>query len=153
MTFQGDYTAHFRAQLNRLRTENRYRHFVELERIVGRHPVALRHHNGAAQEVTVWCSNDYLGMGQHPDVIAAMTEVVKKGGFVEDKLGQFQLAAIREHGMAAHAQFAQFVLNDGVDRPIVAHLDGHDALSFRKFSFVKVEEPGGLPGAPAPGGA
>ena len=72
MTFQGDYTAHFRAQLNRLKTENRYRHFVELERIVGRHPVALRHHNGAAQEVTVWCSNDYLGMGQHPDVIAAM---------------------------------------------------------------------------------
>jgi len=42
MTFQGDYTAHFRAQLNRLKTENRYRHFVELERIVGRHPVALR---------------------------------------------------------------------------------------------------------------
>ena len=36
MTFQGDYTAHFRAQLNRLKTENRYRHFVELERIVGR---------------------------------------------------------------------------------------------------------------------
>ncbi|MEC7048802.1 MAG: hypothetical protein VXX06_01740 [Pseudomonadota bacterium] len=72
MTFQGDYTAHFRAQLNRLKTENRYRHFVELERIVGRHPVALRHHNGAAQEVTVWCYNDYLGMGQHPEVIAAM---------------------------------------------------------------------------------
>ena len=72
MTFDGDYSAHFRAQLNRLKTENRYRHFVELERIVGRHPVALRHHNGAAQEVSVWCSNDYLGMGQHPDVIAAM---------------------------------------------------------------------------------
>ena len=52
MTFHGDYTAHFRAQLNRLKTENRYRNFVELERIVGRHPVALRHHNGAAQEVT-----------------------------------------------------------------------------------------------------
>jgi len=50
MMFQGDYTAHFRAQLNRLKTENRYRHFVELERIVGRHPVALRHHNGAAQK-------------------------------------------------------------------------------------------------------
>ena len=71
MTFQGDYTAHFRAQLNRLKTENRYRHFVELERIVGQHPVALRHPNGAAQEITVWCSNDYLGMGQHHDVIAA----------------------------------------------------------------------------------
>ncbi|MEC7371673.1 MAG: aminotransferase class I/II-fold pyridoxal phosphate-dependent enzyme, partial [Pseudomonadota bacterium] len=80
MTFHGDYTAHFRAQLNRLKTENRYRHFVELERIVGRHPVALRHHNGAAQEVTVWCSNDYLGMGQHPDVIAAMRAAAAAGG-------------------------------------------------------------------------
>ena len=65
--------------------------------------------------------------------------LVKKGGFVEDKLGQFQLADIRENGMAAHAKFAQFVLDDGVQAPIVAHLDGHDALSFRKFSFVRLE--------------
>ena len=57
--------------------------------------------------------------------------LVKKGGFVEDKLGQFQLADIRENSMAAHAKFAQFVLDDGVQAPIVAHLDGHDALSFR----------------------
>ena len=68
MTFTGDYNAHFRAQLNRLKTENRYRHFVELERVVGRHPVATRHHDGGTQDVTVWCSNDYLGMGHHPDV-------------------------------------------------------------------------------------
>ena len=74
MTFTGDYNAHFRAQLNRLKTENRYRHFVELERVVGRHPVALRHHDGGTQEVTVWCSNDYLGMGRHPDVISAMQD-------------------------------------------------------------------------------
>ena len=80
MTFHGDYTAHFRAQLNRLKNENRYRHFVELERVVGRHPVALRHHRGAVQEVTVWCSNDYLGMGQHADVIAAMRTAAATGG-------------------------------------------------------------------------
>lgn len=80
MTFHGDYTAHFRAQLNRLKAENRYRHFVELERIVGRHPVALRHHNGAAQEVTVWCSNDYLGMGQNEIVRSAMKEAIDKVG-------------------------------------------------------------------------
>ena len=80
MTFHGDYTAHFRAQLNRLKNENRYRHFVELERVVGRHPMALRHHRGAVQEVTVWCSNDYLGMGQHPDVIAAMRTAAVTAG-------------------------------------------------------------------------
>ena len=66
MTFDGNYTARFTAQLNRLKSEDRYRHFVELERIAGRHPVARRHHDGTAHEVTVWCSNDYLGMGQHP---------------------------------------------------------------------------------------
>jgi len=80
MTFQGDYNAHLRARLNRLKSENRYRHFVELERVVGRHPVALRHHAGGTQEVTVWCSNDYLGMGHHPDVITAMQEAVAEHG-------------------------------------------------------------------------
>ena len=100
-----------------------------------------------------WYDSTHVCSTRHYREFVYGGKLVKKGGFVEDKLGQFQLAAIREHGMAAHAQFAQFVLNDGVDRPIVAHLDGHDALSFRKFSFVKVEEPGGLPGAPAPGGA
>jgi 5-aminolevulinate synthase len=80
MTFDGDYTARFAAQLNRLKSENRYRHFVELERIAGRHPVARRHHDGEVREVTVWCSNDYLGMGQHPDVIAAMRDAAGTWG-------------------------------------------------------------------------
>ena len=53
MTFDGDYTARLTAQLNRLKSENRYRHFVELERIAGRHPVARRHHDGRTEEVTV----------------------------------------------------------------------------------------------------
>jgi len=64
MTFQGDYTAHFRAQLNRLKTENRYRHFVELERIVGRHPVACattmarrrRSPSGVPTTISAWAS-------------------------------------------------------------------------------------------------
>ena len=80
MTFDGIYTARFTAQLNRLKSEDRYRHFVELERIAGRHPVARRHHHGTAHEVTVWCSNDYLGMGQHPDVIAAMQDASARYG-------------------------------------------------------------------------
>ena len=80
MTFDGDYTARFTAQLNRLKSENRYRHFVELERIAGRHPVARRHHDGEVREVTVWCSNDYLGMGQHPKVVGAMVETATRVG-------------------------------------------------------------------------
>ena len=79
MTFDGDYNARFNARLNRLKSENRYRHFIELERVAGRHPVALHHRNGGVHEVIVWCSNDYLGMGQHPDVIRAMRDAADAG--------------------------------------------------------------------------
>ena len=79
MTFDGNYNAHFKARLNRLKSENRYRHFIELERIAGRHPVALHHRSDGVHEVVVWCSNDYLGMGQHPDVIRAMRDAADAG--------------------------------------------------------------------------
>ena len=75
-----DYTARFQAQLARLKSENRYRHFVELERVAERHPIALRHHQGGVQEVTVWCSNDYLNMGHQPEVMTAMQDAVTTYG-------------------------------------------------------------------------
>ena len=67
-----DYHRHFEAAIEALHAEKRYRVFADLERIAGRFPTAIWRHDGAAREITVWCSNDYLGMGQHPDVIAAM---------------------------------------------------------------------------------
>jgi len=69
-------------------------------------------------------------------------DLVKRGGFVEDKLGQYQLADIRACGLGAHAKYGQFVLDDGVERPMVSHLDGHDALSFRKFKFAPTDDNG-----------
>ena len=51
-------------KVDQLRLENRYRHFVELERLTGRHPHALWHTAKGPREVIIWCSNDYLGMGQ-----------------------------------------------------------------------------------------
>ena len=71
-----DFESFFREELSQLRKEGRYRVFADLERCAGRFPRAIYHGDGTPREVTVWCSNDYLGMGQHPVVIAAMHEAI-----------------------------------------------------------------------------
>src|SRR6266404_2444591 len=73
-----DYERFFNERLDVLRAEGRYRVFADLERRCGRFPRAFDHRIGA--EVTVWCSNDYLGMGQHPAVLAAMEETLRAVG-------------------------------------------------------------------------
>jgi len=70
----------FNEQLDALKAEGNYRYFAELERQAGEFPRAKRHGEDGVKQVTVWCSNDYLGMGQHPDVIAAMCEAVHRTG-------------------------------------------------------------------------
>ncbi|WP_341760691.1 5-aminolevulinate synthase [Candidatus Endowatersipora endosymbiont of Watersipora subatra] len=70
----------FNQQLNRLRKNGNYRIFADLERCNGSFPKAARHTEGNTQEVTVWCSNDYLGMGQHPKTQAAMHDAIEKCG-------------------------------------------------------------------------
>lgn len=79
-----DYERHFEKAIARLKTEGNYRVFADIERRAGDFPRALRHvgqgERGLVRDVIVWCSNDYLGMGQHPAVIAAMQEATQRSG-------------------------------------------------------------------------
>ena len=76
-----DYNKVFDQAIDRLHAEGRYRVFIDILRNKGSFPNArcFAHHNGP-KPVTVWCSNDYLAMGQHPDVIAAMEEALHDVG-------------------------------------------------------------------------
>ena len=75
-----NYDAYFADALARLRDERRYRVFADLERLAGRFPHAIWHAPQGPRDVIVWCSNDYLGMAQHPKVIGAMVETATRMG-------------------------------------------------------------------------
>ena len=74
------YDKFFAENLGGLRAEGRYREFADLERNAGSFPNAVRYANGRRQDITVWCSNDYLGFGQHPAVLEAMHEAINRCG-------------------------------------------------------------------------
>jgi 5-aminolevulinate synthase len=75
-----DFESFFSEKLEGLKQEGRYRVFMDLERQAGSFPRAKRYVNGSTQDITIWCSNDYLGMGQHPAVLKAMHEALDKCG-------------------------------------------------------------------------
>jgi 5-aminolevulinate synthase len=76
-----DTEAHLTAALQRLHDEGRYRTFVDIARAQGQFPRATwRRPDGTTRDITVWCGNDYLGMGQHPAVLAAMHQAIDATG-------------------------------------------------------------------------
>lgn len=114
-----DYEAFFTGHLDRLREEGRYRVFAELERIVGAFPRARLHRDGKTpRDVTVWCSNDYLAMGQHPAVVEAMQAAIgaqgSGAGGTRNISGTNTLHASLERELAQlHAKDAALVFTSG----------------------------------------
>src|SRR3990167_1236027 len=78
----------FEEALNNIRGEGRYRVFIDLQRHKGRFPKATARMEDGEREVTIWCSNDYLGMGQDQDVIDAMHEAIDSFGAGSGEIGR-----------------------------------------------------------------
>jgi 5-aminolevulinate synthase len=114
-----DYEAFFAGHLRRLHDEGRYRVFAELERIAGAFPRARLHREGQQpRDVTVWCSNDYLAMGQHPAVVEAMRQAIDAqgsgAGGTRNISGTNTLHAALERELAAlHEKEAALVFTSG----------------------------------------
>jgi 5-aminolevulinate synthase len=127
-----DYNQFFNNALGRLHDERRYRVFADLERIAGRFPYAVWHSPKGASNVVIWCSNDYLGMGQHPKVVGAMVETATRVGTgaggtrniagTNHPLVQLEAELADLHGKEAALLFTSGYVSNQTGIPTIARL-------------------------------
>lgn len=113
-----DYEDAFRTAVSALKREGRYRVFQEHRRVVGEFPVSVAVTSQGERTVTVWCSNDYLGMGQHPEVLAAMKDAVDiygagAGGTRNISGNHSPIVALEKELAALHGKEAALVFGCG----------------------------------------
>lgn len=113
-----DYTHIFENAISALREEGRYRHFADIKRCQGKFPKALYYGPDGTREITVWCSNDYLGMGQNPDVLSAMHDAIDTAGAgsggTRNIAGTTHYHVELEHELAdLHAKEGALLFNSG----------------------------------------
>ena len=111
-----DYELYFQQSIEQLKSEGRYRVFNDLERKAGSFPMAKSYITG--RDVTVWCSNDYLGMGQHPKVITAMAETIGRlgtgaGGTRNISGNHHTMVALETTRAELHGKEAALVMTSG----------------------------------------
>jgi len=126
------YDTFFARALDRLHEERRYRVFADLERIAGRFPHSIWHAPQGPREVVIWCSNDYLGMGQHPKVIGAMVETATRMGTgaggtrniagTNHPLVELERELADLHGKAAALVFTSGYVSNQTGIPTIAKL-------------------------------
>ena len=127
-----DYNQYFNTALDRLHSERRYRVFADLERMAGRFPHATWHSPKGKRDVVIWCSNDYLGMGQHPKVIGAMVETATRVGTgaggtrniagTHHPLVQLEAELADLHGKEAALLFTSGYVSNQTGIPTIARL-------------------------------